>query len=134
MHSTKQLIMHIWLNSTKPIARGSGGMPQKNLKIKPSKNEPEGIFNSLLPGLLQGSTMQNNYHTAIWLSSRLHYLSIRNCITSLRNYITTIKWNTSRCESHYNTKNTVHEYYYMLRRVLMQLQKSTFAASINAWI
>ena len=32
MHSAKQLIMYIWLNSTKPIARGSGGMPQKILK------------------------------------------------------------------------------------------------------
>ena len=74
MHSAKQL-MYIWLNSTKSIARGSGGMPQKNLKIKPAEIESEGIFNGLLPGLLQSSTLQNNYRTAIWLSSRLHYLS-----------------------------------------------------------
>ena len=48
-------------------------------------------------------------------------------------YINSLR-NTSRYESHYNTKNSVHEYYYMLRWVSMQLQKSTFAASINAWI
>ena len=68
-----------------------------------------------------------------WLSSRLHYL----CITSLRDYIITesqFKRDTSRYESDYNTKNSVHEYYYMLRWVSMQLQKSIFAALINAWI
>ena len=65
--------MYIWLNSTKPIARGSGGMPpEKFEKLNP---ESEGIFNGLLPGLLQDSTLQNNYCAAIWVSSRLHYLS-----------------------------------------------------------
>ena len=35
MHSAKQL-MHIWLNSTKSIARGSGGMPpEKFEKLNP---------------------------------------------------------------------------------------------------
>ena len=64
--------MYIWLNSTKSIARGLGACPQKNLK---NEIESEGIFNGLLPGLLQSSTLQNNYCTAIWSSSRLHYLS-----------------------------------------------------------
>ena len=58
MHIVKQL-MYIWLNSTE--YRGSGGMPpRKILKIKPSEIESEDIFNGLLPGLLQDSTLQNN--------------------------------------------------------------------------
>ena len=52
-----------------PNLGGLGHDPQKILI------ESEGIFNGLLPGLLQGSTLQNNYSTAIWSSSRLHYLS-----------------------------------------------------------
>ena len=61
-----------------------------------------------------------------------YIISVRNCITSLRDDITTIR-SIKNNESHYN-KKSVHEYYYMLRWVSMQLQKSTFAASVNAWI
>jgi len=55
MHIAKQL-MYIRLNSTE--SRGSWGMPP--VRIKPTKIESEGIFNGLLPGLLQDSTLENN--------------------------------------------------------------------------
>ena len=57
MHIAKQLMYICRLNSTE--SRGSAHAPRKILKIKPIEIESEGIFNGLLPGLLQDSTLQN---------------------------------------------------------------------------
>ena len=67
-------------------------MPPEKFE-NPSEIESEGIFNGLLPGLLQSSALQNNYCTAIWLVDYIvdYIISLRNCITSLRDYNTTIR-------------------------------------------
>ena len=75
-------------------------------KIRPFEIESEGIFNGLLPGLLQGSTLQNNDRTAIWLSSRLHYLCKElHYLTEGLHYHSKVNLKgtlRSRYESHYN--------------------------------
>ena len=60
-------LVYIWLNNAK--FRGSGGMPQKILKIKPSEIESKGTFNGLLLLLFQDSMHTAKQLMYIWLNS-----------------------------------------------------------------
>ena len=78
--------MYIWLNSTKSIVRGLGACPQKNLKIKPSEIESEGIL------MVYCLDYSKAAHCRIIIVQLFGYvvdyiISLRNCITSLRDYI-----------------------------------------------
>ena len=110
--------------------------PRKIRKIKPSEIESESIFNGLLPGLLQDSTLQNNYRAAIWLSNRLHYLSKElHYLTEGLHYHNKVNLKGTLLDmNHITTLRIQSMNIIMLRWVSMQLQKSTFAASINTRI
>ena len=84
---------------------------------------------------MQGSTLQNNYHTAIWLSSRLHNLSKKlHYLTEGLHYHNKVNLKGTLLDMNYIIQSMNIITPDMLRWVLMQLQKSTFAVSINAWI